>query len=170
MDKEQVAARITHLKKASADPPTESYIEFFISALPLFTLCNLFLQRSDPLTHLLFLLTKDLIQNIIKRFLKLNIILDLTMETLENKENYLPLSEVYIELKPKTISVDLQKGIKGETIIKSHHNNFLKACQTFFKPIFVYVMIKNSRSRRRGQILWLQGGKMVRYNIFHHKI
>ena len=75
------------------------------------------------------------------------------METLENKENYLPLSEVYIGLKPKTISVDLQKGIKGETIIKSHYNNFLKACQTFFKPIFVYVMIKNSGSRRCGQIL-----------------
>ena len=60
--KQRVAARFARLKKAFADPITEANIEFFSAALPLFTSYNLFLQRSDPLAHLVYPMTKSLIE------------------------------------------------------------------------------------------------------------
>ena len=77
------------MKKAFANPVTEAYIDFFVSALPLFTSCNLFIKRSDPLPYFGYPITKDLIQKMCKRFLKLDAVRDLATETLENEENYL---------------------------------------------------------------------------------
>ena len=88
--KQRVAARFARLKKAFVDPITEAHIEFFSAALPLFTSYNLFLQRSDPLAHLVYPMTKSLIEKIGKRFLKLDVIQNITIETLEDEENYLP--------------------------------------------------------------------------------
>ena len=67
------------------------------SALPLFTSYNKFLQWADPLRHMVY--PMNLIEKIAKRFLKLDIISDLTLESLEKEENYLPLSEIHIGLK-----------------------------------------------------------------------
>ena len=140
--KQRVAARFACLKKASADPITEAHIEFFSAALPLFTSYNLFLQRSDPLAHLVYPMTKSLIEKIVKRFLKLDVVQNITNKTLEDEENYLPLSEVHIWLKPITILADLLEGIDGEPISKTQHEKLLKACQGFYKSSLGYVMKK----------------------------
>ena len=68
--KKSAGTRFKRLKNAFADPMTEAYLEFFSSVLPLFTSYNLFLQRSDPLSHLVHPMTQDLMQKIAKRFLK----------------------------------------------------------------------------------------------------
>ena len=140
--KQRVAARFARLKKAFADPITEAHIEFFSAALPLFTSYNLFLQRSDPLAHLVYPMTKSLIEKIGKGFLKLDVVQNITIETLEDEENYLPLSEVHIGLKPITILADLLEGIDGEPISKTQHEKFLKACQGFYKSSLGYAMKK----------------------------
>ena len=82
-------------------------------------------------------MTKGLFQEIGKRFLKLDVVRDLTMEIFENEENYLTLSELHIALK-----IYLQEEISGETIIKSQHDTFLKVCQAFCKSSVVHMMMK----------------------------
>lgn len=52
--KKIAGARFKRPKRSFANPMTEAYIEFFSAALPLFTSCNLFLQRSDHLAHLVY--------------------------------------------------------------------------------------------------------------------
>ena len=87
-------------------------------------------------------MTKDLIQKIAKRFLKLEVISDLTLESLKDEDNYLPLSEVHIGLKCITILADLREGRDGDHISQKTHDDFLKACRSFYKASLDYVMRK----------------------------
>ena len=72
-------ARFKQLKKSFPEPMTKAYRKFFSMALPLFTSYNLFRQRPDLLAHMVYPITKDLIQKIAKLFLKLEVISDLTL-------------------------------------------------------------------------------------------
>jgi hypothetical protein len=53
--------------KAYEDPLTEVHISFFTTALPLFTMFNLFLQRSDPLAHKIYPVIHELEKKIAQR-------------------------------------------------------------------------------------------------------
>ena len=119
-------------------------------------------------------MTKGLFQEIGKRFLKLDVVRDLTMEIFENGENYLTLSELHIALK-----IYLQEEISGETIIKSQHDTFLKVCQAFCKSSVVHMMMKMWIKWRKKWILeasnvvrlvWSQKDKMVGSKVLHHLI
>ena len=94
----KLASRYNRLKNACADPLTEVHLNFFSSALPLFTQFNLFLQRGDPLAHKVDLMTKSLLQKLCMRFINPGVLegneIDATM--IDNEDNYLLLEETFL--------------------------------------------------------------------------
>ena len=63
-------ARFIRLKKMFEDPMSEVYLMFLHSILPMFTYTNKFLQREDPLIHVLLPQLKGLIKNVFGKFIK----------------------------------------------------------------------------------------------------
>ena len=63
-------ARFNRLQKVFCDPLTEIYLLFFQSVLPTFTYCNQFLQREEPLIHVLQPQLLKLLQNVLSKYVK----------------------------------------------------------------------------------------------------
>ena len=81
-------------------------------------------------------------QKIAKRFLKLKALLELSLKTLDDEENYLPLPELHVGLQCIVILADLREGRDGDYISKKQHDDFLTACQAFYKASLEYVITK----------------------------
>ena len=62
-------ARFKQLQSNFTDPMTEVYLLFFQSVLPCFTHSNQFLQREDPLIHLLQSRLEKLLKNVLGKFI-----------------------------------------------------------------------------------------------------
>ena len=63
-------ARFRRLQTTFTDSITEVYLMFFHSVLPCFTHCNQFLQREEPLIHVLQPQLEKLLKNILAKFIK----------------------------------------------------------------------------------------------------
>ena len=63
-------ARFRRLQTNFTDSMTEVYLMFFQSVLPCFTHCNQFLQREEPLIHVLQPQLEKLLKNILAKFIK----------------------------------------------------------------------------------------------------
>ena len=91
-----------------ADPLTEVHVAFFTAALPIFTNYNKFLQRNDPLPRKVLPMTKSLARKIAGRFIlhdKLQS--DITINLIENEDNYVSLKDVFLGLMSKSKLNDL---------------------------------------------------------------
>ena len=100
----QLKSTLKHLQSAYEDPKTEVQLYFCTSVLPLFTNYNLFLQRRDPLTHKVYPMTKELDQKIATEFMKPDAfqVNDITVNLIDDPENYLPLEEFLSVLQQRT--------------------------------------------------------------------
>ena len=131
------------LEKAFSDPMTEVHIAFYVSALSLFTHYNLFLQRSDPLAHKVKPMTDAFAHKIGMRFLTPDVLDEITIKTIEDEENYLPLSNVFVGMCTcNTLRKLLNEGI----IADAQYNVMLKAAQEFYKESLMYVLKKMDNS------------------------
>ena len=63
-------ARFKRLQRVFNDPMTKVYLLFFQSVLPTFTYCNQFLQREQPLIHVLQPQFAKLLQSILEKYVK----------------------------------------------------------------------------------------------------
>ena len=87
-------ARFKRLQKAFNDPMTEVHLLFFQSVLPSFTHCNQFLQREEPLIHVLQPQLTRMLRNILAKFVKPSVITEqlragtLTSIDFKNEENH----------------------------------------------------------------------------------
>ena len=87
-------ARFKRLQKAFSDPMTEVYLLFFQSVMPSFTHCNMFLQREEPLIHVLQPQLTRMLRNILAKFVKPSVIAEhlragtLTSIDFKNDENH----------------------------------------------------------------------------------
>ena len=80
------------MKIAYEEPLTEVHLLFYTA---LFTNYNLFLQRVDPLAHIVYPMTKELIRKVVSRFLKTTCYHeeDITDEDIiDDADNYLLLN------------------------------------------------------------------------------
>ena len=102
-------SRFQRLKMAFADPMPEAHLPFFNAALPLFTHFNAFFCKEviHNVTTFTHPMIKDLGSKLATRFLKAELLDDVFLDTLENVENFLPLSETNIGLSAKMKLVDL---------------------------------------------------------------
>ena len=100
----KLTTKFKHLQSAYKDPKTEVQLYFCTSVLPLFTNYNLFLQRRDPLTHKVYPMTKELHQKIAIEFMKPDAfqVYDITVNLIDDPENYLPLEEFLSVLQQRT--------------------------------------------------------------------
>ena len=55
----------------------------------------------------------------------------LSLQTLDDEGNYLPLTELHVRLQCIVILADLREGRGGDYISKKKHDDFLTACQAF---------------------------------------
>ena len=67
-------ARFRRLQTIFTDPMTEVFLLFFQSVLPSFTHCNQFLQREEPLIHVLRPQLEKLLKNVLGKFIKPEVI------------------------------------------------------------------------------------------------
>lgn len=74
--------------------------------------------------------------------MKQEIIHSLSLASIENEANYLPLLEVHIGLKCSTVLADLREGRDEQYISKQEHDKFITACQSFYRASLDYVMKK----------------------------
>ena len=89
--KKILATRFRRLKNDYKDPSTHVYLQFYVSALPLVTNFNMFLQRSDPQGHDVLPMIRELIQKIAQRIMKPEILkepIDITT-LLQDEEHYI---------------------------------------------------------------------------------
>ena len=93
---EEPIMRGKRLEKAVSDPMTEVDIAFYVSALSLFTHYNLFLQRADHLAHKVKPMTDALARKIGMRVLIPDVVDEITITTIEDEEQYLPLSTGFL--------------------------------------------------------------------------
>ena len=66
--------RFQRLQKLFTDPMTEIYLLFIQSVLPCFTHANQFLQREEPLIHILQPQLLSLLKKIVSKFLKIQVV------------------------------------------------------------------------------------------------
>ena len=120
--------RFKRLKKAFADPFTEVYISFFMSAPPLFTHYNLFLQRSDPQAHHVYPMTQSLIKKIASRFLKREAVSNVTVKNVQDESNYVPLKDMYVGFNTMLL---LRRLFNEGDIDQAQSDKFLLSAQSF---------------------------------------
>ena len=101
---DEPSKKLTTKFKHLQTPITEVQLYFCTSVLPLFTNYNLFLQRRDPLTHKVYPMTKELHQKIAIEFMKPDAfqVNDITVNLIDDPENYLPLEEFLSVLQQRT--------------------------------------------------------------------
>ena len=128
------------LQSACEDLLTEVHLYFYTFVLPLFTNYNLFLQRGDPLAHKVYPMTKELHRKTAIRFMKPDAfqVNDVTVDLIDDLENYLPLEEIFVSFTTKNL---LKKLFSDGEIYKLQYN-VLEAARTFYKESLKYVIKK----------------------------
>ena len=88
-------------------------------------------------------MTKTLLSSIGKRLQKPEALREVTLETLKDENNFLPITETHIGIEAMTLLNDLLgSNDSGTTISKSQHKTFLKAAGKFYKSSIEYVITK----------------------------
>ena len=132
-------ARGKRLQNVFPYPLTEVHVSFYANELPLFTHYNQFLQRLDPLAHMVKPVTDSLTRKIGMRFLIPDVLHDVTEEVLENKDNYLPLFSAYIGGETGAL---LQNLFEEGDITVAERNKVLEAAEAFYRDSLKYVLQK----------------------------
>ena len=119
-----------------------------MSALPSFTHYNSFLQRSDPQAHNVYPTTKQPTRKITSRLLKSDCLRNISLETLEDEDNFLPLPEIHTGYSATVKLVDLyEEGV----ITEDQKVEVFEAAQTFYKRSLEYILKKTARFLKEGR-------------------
>ena len=140
-DKKTLATLFRRLKNDYIDPLTHVYLQFYVSALPLVTNFNMFLQRSDPQGHNVQPMVKELVKKIAHRIMKPEILKEpIDIRTLlQDEENFLPLNEIYIGVFAKSL---LETMLEEGEILEGDQDKVFRAAQAFYKESLNYVIKK----------------------------
>ena len=140
-DIKNLLTRFKRLKKDYQCPLVEVYVQFYVSALPLFTNFNLFMQRSDPQGHNVHPMVKQLISKLVRRILKTEVLKEPIDNTaiLDNEDNYLHLNEIFVWVFAKSL---LDVMINEGDISERDQNKYFRAAQGFYKESLIYVINK----------------------------
>ena len=116
------------------------HVAFFIVALQIFTNNNKFLQRNDFLPHKVVPRTKSLARKIAGRFiLRDKFQSDITINLIENEDNYVSLKDVF--LGPMTES-KLNDLLENGDISEVQYEKFIVGAIELYKVSLKYVLEK----------------------------
>ena len=130
IDKSYKARGKKRLQKIFPDPLIEVHTSFCANALPLFTHYYQFLQRSNPILHMVKPVTYILTWEIDMRLLVPDVLNDVTEKVVENKDNYLPLSSSYIVGRDRSLERSLVTE-EGDIIVVER-NKVSEAAQALY--------------------------------------
>ena len=136
-------ARFKRLQKHFNDPLTEVYLLFLQSVLPSFTHCNQFLQREEPLMHVLQPQLENLIKNVLGKFVKPAVLVEclraggLSSVDFKNSINHVDDEKLVVGFMTKQTIVKLLR----EGDISAHqHATFFKAVKAFLVRATEYLL------------------------------
>ena len=116
------------------------HVAFFIVALQIFTNNNKFLQRNDFLPHKVLPRTKSLARKIAGRFiLRDKFQSDITINLIENEDNYVSLKDVFLGLMTESKLNDL---LENGDISEVQYEKFIVGAIEFYKVSLKYVFEK----------------------------
>ena len=127
-------ARFKRFQTAFDDPMTEVYQLFFQSIMPSFTHCNQFLQREEPLIHVLQPQLAKMLRNILTKFVKPLVIPEhlragtLTSIDFKNNENHVSNDCLSVGFLTKQT---LEKLLREGDVSPHQHAIFFKAAKAF---------------------------------------
>jgi hypothetical protein len=143
LSESETLPRFVRLQKLFGDPMTEIYLLFFQSVLPCFTRANQFLQREEPLIHILQPQLLNLLKKILAKFLKVAVVShclnDGTLVSVDYKalSNQVTDKELAIGFSTKQTACQLHQA--GD--ITSHQlKKFYKAGREFLIRATEYLM------------------------------
>ena len=137
-DEKDSTKQFKRLSNDFADPLTEVHVAFFTAALPIFTNYNKFLQRNDPVPHKVFPMTKSLAHKIAGRFiLQDKPLSDITINLIENEDNYVSLKDLFLGLMTKSMLNDL---LENGDISEVQYEKFIAVAIEFYKVSLKYAL------------------------------
>jgi hypothetical protein len=141
LSENETAARFQRLKKWFEDPMTEIYLLFFQSILPTLNCANKFLQREEPLIHLLqpqlFSLVKKVLAKFVKPSLLMESLNDLYSLQYGDSVNQVSNSDLVIGFLTKQ---KVNKLLHDGYISAHQHSSFYTGVRTFFKCVTSYLL------------------------------
>ena len=121
-----------YFKRLSNDfADTKVHVAFSTAALPIFTNYNKFLHRNDPLPHKVLLMTKSFARKIARRFiLREKLQSYITINLIENEDNYVSLKDVFLGLMTKSKLNDL---LENGDLSEVQYEKFIVVDIEFYK-------------------------------------
>ena len=120
----------------------EVYLLFFQSVLPVLTNANKFLQREEPLIHVLHAQLKSLFKKVMGKFVKPLSIADvesrneLSSFRFDDESHHLALTDIWIGFQTKQV---LSKALNSGDINEHICGKFLAAAKSFFVKVATYL-------------------------------
>ena len=132
-------SRLERLVKLFSNPMLEIYCNFLNASLPYLINLNLFLQRTDPVIHLMYDALFDTSCMLLGRFMKPEFVKmyrdgKLTTSDVENSDNYLNSDDMFVGVARNPLEYLYDDG----EISQKQHDQFLNACLIFHKTCFLY--------------------------------
>lgn len=135
-------ARFQRLQKCFENPMLEVYLLFFQSVLPALTNANKFMQREEPLIHVLNAHLKSLLKKVMGRFLKPSSISvadsrnELSSFPIEEESHHLSPSNIWIGFQTKQL---LSRLLNGGDINEHTYGKFFEAAKSFLVTVVNYL-------------------------------
>ena len=135
-------SRFKRLQRNFENPLLEVYLLFFQSVLPALTNANKFLQREEPLIHVLDSQLKSLLKKVMGKFVKPLSIADaesrneLGSFSMNDESHHLAVTDMWIGFQTKQI---LLKLLNGGDINEHTQGKFLAAAKSFLVKVATYL-------------------------------
>ena len=136
-------AQLKRLQSVFNDPMTEVYLLFFQSVLPTFTCCNQFLQREEPLIHLLQPQLAKLLQNLLGKYGKPVVLAEslgaggLSSVDFKNPANHVDNESLLIGFLTRQT---VKRLLDGEDISTQQYSLFFTAVKAFLVRATDYLL------------------------------
>lgn len=144
LSEDETAARFQRLKKLFEDPMTEIYLLFFQSIFPTLNCANKFLQREEPLIHLLQSQLFSLLKKVLAKFVKPSVLVESLKDldglyTLQYSDevNQVANSDLVIGFLTKQ---EVNKLLHNGDISAHQHSSFYTGVRTFLKRVTSYLL------------------------------
>ena len=93
---------------------------------------------SDPMTHKVFGVTKQLQRKLGSHFLQTRLLDNLTEDVIDDENNYLPSEDIFLGLVARNL---LQKKVEDGDLSVGQHDKFIKATIAFYRESLWYTLL-----------------------------
>ena len=144
LSEDDAAARFQRLKKLFENPMTEIYLLFFQSILPTLNCANKFLQREEPLIHLLQPQLLSLVKKLLSKFVKPSIL----VKSLKDLDGLYALqcSDEVNQVANRDLVIgfitkqEVNKLLHNGDISERQHSSFHAGTRKFFNCVTSYLL------------------------------